>query len=574
VFIGKNTEIAILVIFNPVCISVKLYYYINIRKKFRKTEGRRPMQKNQILCLVLTAVLSGMCLHGCGGDGSDLHVIDQDGGVDGSDDDGPFWEREEEDEDSGPPEKPEPGDDNDGDGIHNSIDNCPEDANPDQEDEDGDRVGDVCDNCKNISNYKQVDEDENGKGDICEDPEATYDNRIDSDGDGFADVVDKCPGFENTENEDGDGDFIGDECDNCPDIANWDQRDDDGDGKGDPCDLDPPEDNCGEQSADFDTLAPNVFIVLDKSGSMKDDNKMTDAKAALDQVADQLYNDMRFGLARFPGDDECGNPARLLQMGDHTAADIKASYASITPNGATPMNTAISVPVNSGWIDDLSDTYNFDRKKVMVLITDGMPSSNCGATAQNTADAASAAHGSGYDVYVVGFGSGVNAATLDAIALAGGTDNPNDANHNYYQADNSTDLVDALMTISSLVVECEFILEETPEDPGRIYVQINGTSIENDSSDGWTYNSSGNRITVNGQACDDIKSSAQVEVDIVLGCVDECVPEEEVCDYVDNDCDGEIDELDTCCIPEICDGEDNDCDGETDEGCPPDVVPD
>ena len=39
-------------------------------------------------------------------------------------------------------------DDDDGDGIANGCDNCPDDANPQQEDGDGDGDGDACDTGK------------------------------------------------------------------------------------------------------------------------------------------------------------------------------------------------------------------------------------------------------------------------------------------------------------------------------------------------------------------------------------------------------------------------------------------
>ena len=58
--------------------------------------------------------------------------------------------------------------DKDSDGIADSIDNCPDVANPDQADADSDEIGDVCDNCPDISNTHQEDADGDGIGDVCD----------------------------------------------------------------------------------------------------------------------------------------------------------------------------------------------------------------------------------------------------------------------------------------------------------------------------------------------------------------------------------------------------------------------
>ena len=63
--------------------------------------------------------------------------------------------------------------DEDGDGIIDSADNCSSVSNPNQEDTDGDGIGDVCDNCPNVANPLQEDANNNGIGDACENPNTT-----------------------------------------------------------------------------------------------------------------------------------------------------------------------------------------------------------------------------------------------------------------------------------------------------------------------------------------------------------------------------------------------------------------
>ncbi len=91
--------------------------------------------------------------------------------------------------------------DRDGDGVPDSIDNCPAHPNQDQNDCDGDGIGDVC----AIADGASEDCNTNGVPDECE---------PDADGDMVPDGCDICPDGDDT--IDTDGDLTPDDCDGCP----------------------------------------------------------------------------------------------------------------------------------------------------------------------------------------------------------------------------------------------------------------------------------------------------------------------------------------------------------------------
>ena len=171
----------------------------------------------------------------------------------------------------------------DRDGIADADDRCPTTYDPLQVDQDGDGVGDRCDTCVGVANPDQRDTSYDGLGDACDPvsdtdadgvldrddncPAAANADQADADLDGRGDACDSCPAAANHDQADLDGDGLGDVCDpladadddgvtdatdNCPDLANADQADDDSDGTGDACDNCPTVANTAQADTDLD----------------------------------------------------------------------------------------------------------------------------------------------------------------------------------------------------------------------------------------------------------------------------------------------------------------------------------
>ncbi len=145
--------------------------------------------------------------------------------------------------------------DTDHDNVGDACDNCPTVANSDQRDTDGDRLGDACDNCVTVANPTQANADGDLFGDACDNcPTVPNNTQQDIDHDTFGDACDNCPNVANINQADADGDHVGDVCDNCPAVPNPNQLDTDGDGLGDACDNCPLVANPTQADQDFDRV--------------------------------------------------------------------------------------------------------------------------------------------------------------------------------------------------------------------------------------------------------------------------------------------------------------------------------
>lgn len=532
--------------------------------------------------------------------------------------------------------------DSDSDGVMDCVDNCPDVPNKDQTDTDKDKRGDVCDNCPYHANIKQTDTDGNGIGDVCENDTLALDtdsdgildyadncigtpnpNQSDIDGDGIGDACDNCPAAANIEQTDSDGDGIGDECeglpfdsdidkdgienalDNCINVANPNQADADGDGIGDACDncpgtknqnqVDnnsngigdaceaitlPPEEVCEAKDIAGSRIKPNIYYLLDNSGSMdwcingntsncsgKSTSRWNILLSALNSQATSLSTQFNVGAAYFP--DNSANAKECIDLKADTVFN-NFNPCNIYPGGGTPTGPALDLVRTNQWYKFTPDSMDASRGKAVVVVTDGDPDDlNAAKTAATTLKNA------GVPVYFIGF-SGLNSTNMTALAVAGGTTN-------WYEVNDSTSIQNALKAIAATMMPCTVSLPLTggDDDPSRMEVSINNngtlTNIEPGTPNGWTYDASTNTLILNGSSCTDLKNIAsgssdpsKVGITAKVACIVDCVSVPEFCDGKDNDCNGIPDDGIVCeCTYEICgDNIDNDCDDLVDEGCP------
>ncbi len=307
---------------------------------------------------------------------------------------------------------------------------------------------------------------------------------------------------------------------------------------------------CGNEFHDALTKYPLIYLVLDRSGSMQavEDGATRYEKvrlATLDFV-DTLGALVRVGVTIFPA--EAAGPGSECLAGTEVYSpkvDPGAAFAAAIdtdPWGGTPTAATLQYV--------RPKLASQPAPKVVILATDGGPNCNSSATCtaaecvvnlagecpagvnccqppdgfvENcldrvpTLDAIEALAAEGTPVYVVGIpGSQPFATVLNQMALAGGVPLAGAAQY-YYRVDDLDGLAEVFKGIASDLVSCTFDLTDAPAEQGLTNVYVNGEVLVQDPVNGWVWLDA-DTIELVGAACDQLKSGAVEQVQIVSGC--------------------------------------------------------
>lgn len=318
--------------------------------------------------------------------------------------------------------------------------------------------------------------------------------------------------------------------------------DDDGDGGGGVVDApaggpdaDERDASCGAQNTPIavENLGdpPDLLVVLDRSGSMSSPipsfppnftPKWTIMRDALNTLAADLEDNIRFGLAEFPTDDDCavdGGSAVRVPIDLDQAPEIAGYFSSRSPNGNTPAHLGLAAALThyQGLAVNPAGRY-------VLFATDGEP--NCAAdaatAASQTVAAVTALAQAGIKTYVLGFGGGfTNDAVLNNAAQAGQVPRAGGPPH-YYAANSAAELAAVLDTIAGgiIVPSCSYALASLPPNPDDVTVTLDGVVVPRSTqhTNGWDYHPDAMTITFFGSYCDQITSGAVANVSFVYGC--------------------------------------------------------
>jgi hypothetical protein len=314
--------------------------------------------------------------------------------------------------------------------------------------------------------------------------------------------------------------------------------------------------------------------VLDRSGSMGDTfgasgaSKYETARAALREVLRAIGHRVRYGAAVFPAiasRDGCtpGSQVFPTVLGDSPTYAAAGRTGPVLSDFLRRLGYAEEngggTPTAQTLLELVPTLVDLGPRTYVVLATDGAPNCNeeaeCDASgctlnieglrlhgaecsgernccdpkvegrgagrycvdAEPLVDATAELAELGIPTYVIGLpGAEAYAALLDRVAIAGGT--AREGARAYYDATDVEALTEALYAIGTgVAISCSIELESEPADPGLVNLYFDGRVVLADPEDGWTFTGA-RSLEVRGAACEELKSGAVYEAEVVFGC--------------------------------------------------------
>lgn len=311
---------------------------------------------------------------------------------------------------------------------------------------------------------------------------------------------------------------------------------------------------CATGSAEAKLLPLNMFIAVDRSGSMSG-AKWTAAKSAFttffqDPNAAPLRVALRFWPDDQPGDqsihcndnvdfqcgpavvDACATPqVPLGPLSDPAQVTALTDlYNATSPSGATPTSAALQGATKHMALYVIQKMHQ--EQGIVILVTDGEPTT-CNTDINFIANAADIAYqGAGVLTFAVGM-VGADQAQLNQIAAGGHTGQA----FMIGGANPAQDLINALNAIQAASISCKFDMPQAPEgqeiDPTQVAVNftpMGGSATGIPQVDGfqqctgmggWYYDVPAMPTTINlcPATCNQVQSNVGAKIEILLGCI-------------------------------------------------------
>ena len=309
---------------------------------------------------------------------------------------------------------------------------------------------------------------------------------------------------------------------------------------------------CDEQDFAFHHEIVRIMILLDQSNSMRGANWTAVTTALEGLLSDPAVDDMYFGLDAFPDgspghwegcpalcatvacmNDSCGyqDPPQVpIDIGSVSREQIVAHmgdpfYPHFCAN--TPLVNQVDYYDTGAGPTDVPLLYSDEGDNYILVVSDG-EDANCfegdpvSALATHAESLRTTHDIRSFAIGITGVTTGALAEQLNAIAAHGGT-----AFTTFLPANDAAALTDALATIASSVITCEYVLDDPGPmaDPGLVNFYLDGDPVPRDPDctedvgAGWDWvDAEHTTVRFCGDYCTRIRSGTIGEISAMFGC--------------------------------------------------------